>query len=172
MPRRLPFLAVLLLAAGCGERQPATDEAAQRAAAARGFVPPETRTPAAAEGIGQTTPITAHVGKLPNDAVDGVGFFDRTDVATALSDAVRDPSLRRDFMAREATSVPVFRHGSAVGAHGCEANACDDHNWTFLMTTDGTAAEACYHDRRELPGRSRWFRHGDVTIRPGACPRA
>jgi hypothetical protein len=84
------LLAAPLLVGGCGRNDDPT-----KTASPSGFVPPETRAPKPIAGQAQTTPITAYIGKYPHDAVGGVDFFDRTDVATGLVNAVGDAKPSR-----------------------------------------------------------------------------
>ena len=100
------LLAAPLLVGGCGRNDDPT-----KTAAPSGFTPPETRAPAPIAGQAQTTPITAYVGKYPHDAVDGVDFFDRTDVATGLVNAVGDAKLREMIRGRSGPATPDLQDG-------------------------------------------------------------
>ncbi len=168
---RLPFLSPLLLLAACGSGGQ-TDKPADNAAAAR-FVPPPTQLPTPVAGQEHSNPITAYVGRYPGDAVDGVGFYDRTEVSRALIDAVGDDALRRRMMARDAVTVPIFRtRDGRIAAHGCEPHNCADANWTFLLAPDGTRGEACHHVTDTMGQTSRWYAAGAAPkSRPGDCPQ-
>ncbi len=156
-----------LLLTGCGDR-----EAPAAGNTATGFVPPSVQAPAPLPGQAQSNPLTAYVGKYPGDAVDGVGFFDRTEVANALIDAVPDPQLRRTIVDREATTTPIFASNGRIAAHGCEPHDCSDNNWTFMVRADGTGGAACHHHARD-GGSSRWYAgNSKPTRRAGACPAA
>jgi len=165
----LPILS-LALVAGC-HRAPADNASA---AAAASFVPPPTQKATPLPGLAQSNPITAYVGRYPRDAVDGVSFYDRTEVANALIDAVPDEKTRRLYTGRDAVTGPIFRQGARVAAWGCEPHNCSDRNWTFLVEPDGSAGEACYHDGATMAATSRWYRGGGAKpmTRPGACPQA
>ena len=166
---RVLFLTPLLLLAGCGSQ---TDKTADNAAAA-GFVPPPTQAPTPIPGQAHSNPITAYVGKYPTDAVDGVGFYDRTEVSRALNDAVGDDAVRRRFLARDAVTVPIFAmRDGRVAAHGCEPHNCADANWTFVVAADGSRGEACYHDAADMGATSRWYAaNAAPKSRPGDCPQ-
>ena len=154
--------------AGCGGA-PEADEAAPAA-----FVPPVTQAPEPVAGQRNTTPLTAYVGKYPRDAVDGVSFFDRTDVANVLIETVPDGALRDLIIGREAVQTPIFRLGSRIAAHGCEPHNCDGRNWTVLIAADGNfdAAAVCHHDAETMGDTSRWTTRRGGQRRPGACPQA
>ncbi len=160
--RRL-LLGTALLLAGCG------GEKADTALAASNFTPPATQLPKPLPGQAQTTPLTAYVGKYPHDAVGGVDFFDRSDVANGLIAAVGDATLRRRVRDRSGPETPIFERGTQIAAWGCEAHNCGDHNWTVLVEPDGKT-EVCYHDTAITGDRSRWYAGGAPTLRPGACP--
>ena len=141
-------------------------------AAATAFVPPATQPPAPIPGQAHQVPITAYVGKYPTEVIGGVTFFDRTEVANALIGAVGDEKLRRMIVGRGSVAVPIFRRGTMVAAHGCEAHRCDDHNWTFLVAPDGGTARACFHDAAAMADTSRWYNNDKPVVRRGGCPSA
>lgn len=153
---------------GCGG-PPDAKEAAPAA-----FVPPATEAPDPVAGQRNMTPLTAYVGKHPRDAVEGVSFFDRTEVANALVDTVPDAGLRGLIIGREAVQTPIFRLGSRVAAHGCEPRNCADHHWTVLVAASGDvdAAAVCHHDAGTMGDASRWTTRRGGERRPGGCPQA
>jgi hypothetical protein len=163
------LLVPLLMLAACGSK---SDKPADNAAAAA-FVPPPTQAPTPIAGQGHSNPITAYVGRYPNDAVDGVGFYDRTEVSRALIDAVGDDAVRRRFTTRDAVTVPIWRtKDGRIAAHGCEPHNCGDVDWTFLVAPDGSRGEACYHDAATMGATSRWYVAGAAArARPGDCPQ-
>lgn len=165
---RVLALSSLLLLAACNTQ---ADKPADDAAAA--FVPPPTQSPTPLPGQAHTNPITAYVGKYPTDAVDGVGFYDRTEVSRALIDTVGDEAVRRRFTTRDAVAVPIFAtKDQRIAAHGCEPHNCADANWTFLVAADGSRGEACYHDAATMGATSRWYAPNAVPkSRPGDCPQ-
>lgn len=158
----------MLLLAACGRSAPAPDNTAAAA-----FVPPPTQAPEPLPGQEHNRPITAYVGHYPADAVDGVGFYDRTEIANALIEAVPDEKVRRLMTGRDATSVPVFQTADGrIAAHGCEAHNCGDRNWTFMVAADGTHGEGCYHDADAMGATSLWYAGTAIAkTRPGACPQ-
>lgn len=164
-------LAPLLLLAACGGNAPSTSPADNAAAA---FVPPPTLPPKPVPGQEHSNPLTAYVGKYPGDAVDGVGFYDRTEVARALVDAIGDETIRRHFTSRDAVSVPIFRaRDGRIAAHGCEPHNCDGADWTFFVSADGMQGTACYHDVEAMGATSRWYApNTPPALRPGDCPQA
>ena len=173
MTRLVPIALAAFALTGCGK----ADDRAQ-ADAVGNFTPPAMRAPKPMAGQAQTTPITAYVGKYPHDAVGGVDFFDRTEVANALIDAVGDDKVRTLIRTRDGPETPIFRRGPRVAAWGCEQHNCGDHNWMFAVAADASQPgdadarrpEACYHDADIMGDRSRWYGDGGPTFRPGSCP--
>ena len=161
-------LTALVLLAGCGgggDPPPPTNAAA-------GFVPPPVQAPTPLPGQAQSNPLTAYVGKYPGEAVDGVGFFDRTEVASALIEAVPDARFRRTITNRDVTETPIFAaRDGRIGAHGCEPHNCSDNNWTFMVRPNGTGGLACHHLASD-GGNSRWYSGDKPVVRPGDCPSA
>lgn len=168
MTRPLAVLMLTLLAA-CGSGD--VDNVAAAAPPA-GFRPPAVQPPAALAGLAQSTPLTAHVGRNPSEAIDGVAFFDRTEVATALADTVPAAGLRRRIISSDGPEVPVFRRGDRIAAHGCAARDCAGDNWTVLVAGPNGISEVCHHDARSMGRASRWYTSGPAVLRPGACPTA
>lgn len=170
MPASLDRLTILtactaaLLLAGCGKKDEATEVATTN------FVPPAVRPPTPVPGQAQTTPLTAYVGKYPHNAVGGVDFFDRTDVANGLINAVGDEGVRKLVRGREGPQTPVFLQGGRVASLGCEAHNCGDHNWTVLIDPKDGKAEVCYHDTAKMGETSRWYAGAAPVSRPGSCP--
>ena len=158
----------LLPLAACGQND-ATP--AENNTAATAFVPPPVQPPAPLPGQAHQVPLTAFVGKYPTDTVDGVTFFDRTEVANALIGAVGDDKLRRLMTGRDGVTVPIFRSRGAIGAHGCEQHDCAGRNWTFLVSPDGGTARACFHDAAAMGATSRWYDNDTPVARPGDCPQ-
>jgi len=142
----------------------------QQTAAVTNFTPPATRTPTPVAGQAQTTPLTAYVGKYPHDAVDGVDFFDRTEVAGGLLAVVDDARLRSLIRGRSGPQTPIFQRGRRIASWGCEAHNCGDHNWMVAIDPAGGTAQACYHDAGTMQDQSRWYADGAPVLRPGACP--
>jgi hypothetical protein len=139
-------------------------------AAAEGFVPPTVRSPTPIPGQAQTTPITAYVGKYPHDAVGGVGFFDRTDVATGLVNAVGNAKLRATIRGRSGPETPVFKVGTRVVAWGCEEHNCGNHNWAVLVDPTSGKTEVCHHDAATMGVQSDWYAGAAPARRAATCP--
>lgn len=167
----IALLMVTALAA-CGRG--GGEQADTNAVAASGFVPPVMQAPAPVAGQRNVTPLTAYVGHHPRDAVDGVSFYDRTEVANALIDAVADEKLRHEIVSRDVTQVPIFQQGEFVAAHGCSPHDCAGRNWTVLIAPDGNVEKAsvCFHDTATTGDASRWTTRQETTRRPGDCPQA
>ncbi len=162
-------LSVAMIVVACGQRDPDGNTLAPS-----GFVPPATQAPTPLAGQEQTTPLASYVGHHPNDAVDGVTFFDRSEVANTLIELVPDERPRHLIAGREATTTPIFRRGALVAAHGCEAANCGDRNWTVMIAADANADKAivCYHDAATMGDASRWTTRARAERRAGACPSA
>ena len=160
----IAMLALPLLS-GCGKKDDPTDTLA-----ASNFTPPQTRAPTPSPGQAQTTPITAYVGKHPHDAVGGVDFFDRTDVASGLVMAVGDAKLRETIRGRSGPETPVFKIGERVAAWGCEEHNCGDHNWTVIVDSKAAKTQVCYHDAATMGTRSDWYDGAAPVRRAETCP--
>lgn len=140
---------------------------------AHGFVPPAPVAVKPLPGQASLTSLDAYIGRLPRDAVDGVMFYDRTDVATALVATVKDERVRHEFREGSGPPRPIFERGNGVAIWACSAQQCDGHNWMFAIDRDSGKGEACYHDAATMGATSHWYR-GAVKplVRPGACPSA
>jgi hypothetical protein len=160
------MLGTALLLAGCG----GGEQAPENGLATGNFSPPAPQMPKPLPGQAQTTPLTAYVGKYPHDAVGGVDFYDRSEVANGLIAAVGDAPLRTRIRGRTGPETPIFRRGRQVAAWGCEAHNCGDHNWTVLIDPTGGKTEVCYHDTATMGDRSRWYAGDAPVLRAGACP--
>lgn len=170
--RRGAVGAVLLAAAllgGC-HKDAAKQAAMGNSAVAHGFHPPGEQQATPLPGQSQLTPLTAYVGHYPKDAVDGVAFFDRTEVSQALIGAVIDPKVRRTFMNATGPQTPIFARGQSVASWSCEAHDCGDHNWTLFVDTKTRKGLACYHDAATMGDASRWYAGAAPVTKPGACP--
>ena len=161
-------LAATAMLAAC-HKDPADTPGMGNIAVAHGFHPPETRPATPLPGQRQLTPLTAYVGHYPSDAVDGVGFFDRTEVATALNEAVIDPLVRRTIMNGRGPQTPIFASGTRVASWGCEAHDCGDHNWTLFVDPATKKGIACYHEAA-MGDRSHWYAGAAPVTKPGGCP--
>ena len=157
------FIAAALSA--CGQSNPADD------APPAGFKPPEMQRPAAIPGQANTTPLSAYVGHYPRDAVAGVNFFDRTEVARTLNRAVGDQNIRSLITKAQGPATPIFAlPGGRVASWGCEAHNCGGHHWTVIVANDPEAGRVCYHDEASMGGKSRWYAGGAGQPKAEACP--
>lgn len=166
--RKIMTLLACGLLAGCGNRGDKADMGNQ--AVAQGFVPPAAQRATPLPGQVQTTPLTAYVGKNPNEAVDGVNFLDRTEVALALDDAVGDAAIRRSVRSGAGPRTPIFAAGRRIASWGCEQHDCADRNWTLLIDPTDGKGEVCYHDARLTGAGSRWYAGGAPVARSQDCP--
>lgn len=139
-------------------------------AAAPGFVPPSPLPATPLPGQTPLTSIQAYVGHDPHDAVDGVEFFDRTDVSTALVAAVKDERVRSVFREGHGPARPIFARGERVAAWGCTGEDCTARTWTFILDPASGKGEACLHEAA-MGGTSHWYAGGrKPVVRPGNCP--
>lgn len=165
--RRLTVLLALMplvMVTACGKG----DDGTKSATAPGGFTPPSPQPPKPIAGQANGTPLTAYVGHYPADAVDGVGFFDRTEVSSALIAAVPDAKIRHLVTGRSGPQTPIFTGADGrIASWGCEQHNCGDHNWTFVLDAKAAKAALCYHDGGT---DSRWFEGARVTRKLGDCP--
>ena len=166
--RTTSALIALTLLAGCGKPDAL---APQQNSAATHFTPPQVQPPAPIAGQAHDMPLTGYVGHYPGDAVHGVSFFDRTEVANALIAAVGDAKLREMITGRDGVTVPIFIYHGKIAAHGCEAHNCEAHDWTFLMARDASSATLCLHDAALMGDTSQWYDNDQPVSRPGNCPQ-
>jgi len=148
-------------------------DADERAPAANshGFVPPAPLPPKPIAGQTPLTALDAYLGHDPHEPVDGVLFFDRTDVSNALVAAVKDERVRREFREGTGPARPIFAQGQRIAAWGCEGRACAGRNWTFFLDRTTRKGEACFHDAATMGATSHWYA-GNLkpSVRGGACP--
>ncbi len=155
----------LPLLSGCGKKEESADTPA-----ATNYTPPKTRAATPLPGQAQTTPLTAYVGKYPHDAIGGVDFFDRTDVASGLVAAVGDAKLREVIRGRAGPETPIFAIGERIAAWGCEQHNCGDHNWTVIVDAKRGTTQVCYHDAAKMGAQSEWYDGAAPVRRAETCP--
>lgn len=167
--RALLTVTLAVLLAACGHKS----DTAQMEGNAQGFVPPAPIAVKPMPGQATLTSLDAYIGHVPHDPVDGVLFFDRTDVSTALVAAVKVEKVRREFREGSGPAKPIFERGNSVGIWACAAKDCAAHNWAFFLDRDTGKGEACYHDAATMGTTSHWYagRYKPV-VRAGACPSA
>lgn len=163
------LVAMALLLAGCGKGGTTADQHADAIAVAHGFAPPASERVAALPGQAQTTPLRAYIGHYPKDAVDGVSFYDRTEVALAFNEAVGDAVVRRMVRANAGPQTPIFAQDQRIAAWSCEPHDCEAHNWAFLLDPKTGKGELCYHDASAAM-QTRVYAGGAPKSRSEACP--
>jgi hypothetical protein len=138
---------------------------------AHGFVPPTPLAPKPIAGQTTLTSLDAYLGHDPHEPIEGVEFFDRTDVSTALVAAVKDERVRREFREGTGPARPIFAQGQRIAAWGCEGRDCAAHNWTFFLDRNSGKGEACFHDAAKMGATSHWYAGGvKPVVRKGDCP--
>ncbi len=147
-----------------------TDET-PAAANTHGYVPPTPLPPKPIAGQTPLTSLDAYIGHSPHDPVDGVLFFDRTDVSTGLVAAVKDERVRKEFREGTGPAQPIFARGQRVAAWGCDGQACVARNWTFFLDPNTSKGEACFHDAATMGATSHWYAgERKPVVRAGTCP--
>lgn len=166
----IPVLALLAgacTASGDGNNQAARNAAEPAAGAANGTAPAGT---AAGNGATAAGPLSAHVGRLPSDVVNGTTFLADPRVRAAVEAAVSDAEVRRWVLREDVTSSPIGRLDARIVATGCESHNCGPHHWSILIDPEGTSAEVCYAQNSTLE-RSTWYVAGrPAEERQGDCP--
>ena len=104
------------------------------------------------------------------NAVGGVDFYDRTDVASGLVTVVGDAKLRETIRGRTGPETPVFKLGKRVAAWGCEQHNCGDHNWTVIVDPTHGKTQVCYHDAATMGAKSDWYDGAAPARRSETCP--
>jgi hypothetical protein len=164
----LALVATACTASGGGNNQAAGNAAEPAAGAANGTAAANTaagNSAAAAAG-----PLSAHVGRLPSDVVNGTTFLADPRVRAAVEAAVTDAEVRRWVLREDVTSSPIGRRDGRIVATGCEAHNCGPHHWSILIDPEGTSAEVCYARNSTLE-RSTWYVAGrPAEERQGDCP--
>src|SRR4051812_20873036 len=121
----------------------------------------------AAEPAPATADLAVYAGKYPVDPVGGIGFLHDPRVRAAIEAAVPDSGIRAWILDRAGQQTPIALRAGRLVSWGCEAHNCNDHDWTIFIDPGGTSVEVCYHVRRTMGDRSRWFRTGGPSqLRP------
>ena len=168
--RGLIAIALVALLPGCHGH---ADAEAKAAANAQGYVPPAPLPATPMPGQAPLTPLTAYLGHDPHEPVDGVEFFDRTDVSTALIAAVKDERARNEFREGSGERRPIFARGTRIGAWACDGQDCAGHNWTFFVDRNTHKGVACLHEAKTMGATSRWYAgSARPAVRDGECPSA
>lgn len=171
MKQAVLFVPVLAALAACG----APGASGNNQAAGNAATPANAAAPAntaAGNGAAATTgALSAYVGSMPWDAVNGVTFLANPQVRAAVEAAVPDAAVRHWVLVRaDGPSNPIAIRDGRILATGCERHNCGPHNWSILIDPEGTAAEVCYA-RNTVGDRATWYVAGrPAEERPGACP--
>jgi hypothetical protein len=137
---------------------------------AHGYVPPTPLPPKPLAGQTTLTALDAYVGHDPHEPIDGVEFFDRTDVSTALIATVKDEHVRKEFRESPGPMRPIFAQGERIAAWGCDGEDCARRSWTFFIDRKSSKGEACFHNAA-MGATSHWYAGGDKPVtRRGTCP--
>lgn len=115
--------------------------------------------------------LLAYRDKYPSEKVEGVAFFDRTLVRRAVARAVGSDSTvtAERLLAMEGPETPIAFADGELTAWRCEAHNCGPHNWSLVVSPDGTRARICYHDDDADP-QTLWFEDGKRTASDKDCP--
>lgn len=159
MMRRFVPLALLLFPLAACDRQPAPEPAPRNALTAATPSPVATHAPADLE---------RYVGSYPTDAVKGASFLTDPAVKAAVGAAVPDAAVRDRVLDTDVTATPVVLEEGRVLSYGCEPHNCGPHNWSIVVTRDGTTAGVCYYD--EDTKAARWYPQGFAPPPTGGCP--
>jgi hypothetical protein len=127
---------------------------------------------AAADPAAAPADLAVYADKYPADPVDGVSFLQHPRVRAAIGAAVPTAAIRAWILDRASQQTPIALRGGRLISWGCEPHDCNDHEWTIFIDQAGNSAEICYHVRRTMGDRSRWFRTGRPSeLRPDeGCP--
>ncbi|MGQ0660842.1 hypothetical protein [Sphingosinicella sp.] len=163
----IPMIA--LLASACTPPASTSNQAAGNAAAPSNATAPS-NMPAGNGSAAATGPLSAYVGRLPSDAVNGVTFLANPQVRAAVEAAVTEAEVRRWVLREDVTSNPIGSRDGRIIATGCESHNCGPHHWSIVIDPAGTSAEVCYARNSTLE-RSTWYVAGrPAEERPGDCP--
>jgi hypothetical protein len=124
-------------------------------------------------------PLSAYVGKYPNEKVQGIAFLQHPTVLAGVRKAVpaSDGNIRNWVLAADASLVPIDALGGRVVAHACEPHNCGPHQWSIVVDPNSGAADVCYHDEETIGTyKSFWYLASgkkevrDVDGITGGCP--
>jgi hypothetical protein len=114
--------------------------------------------------------LSVYVGKHPLDPVNGVAFLRHPRVRAAVEAAVPDARIRAWILRRAARRTPIALRGGAISSWGCEANNCNDRNWSIYIDPSSRLAEICYHHESSMADYSMWFSARERgQLRPTHC---
>ncbi|WP_395391677.1 hypothetical protein WBP07_13275 [Novosphingobium sp. BL-8A] len=180
--RNWAAMAMLLLAAGCGSKQPTavetttveTTTVATEAVATDAGVPAAMETgsppPAAGGKSGNSPDLSVYVGKYPLDKVGAHAFFDDPVVVSGVAAAVTDPKAAAAIAAMKGPVGPVKRIDGEIAASRCELHNCGGHNYAVHVdAATNRVSSVCYYDEKAGPIAT-WFRpDGTKTSEGDGC---
>lgn len=118
------------------------------------------------------TNLAGYAGKYPFDKVGGTSFSGNPAVRQQI---VRHAPvvLHKTLLSGNVVASPIGRQGHLLAAGMCEPHNCGLHNWTVLISTDGTRAAICHTDQ-EVAAQGIWYQNRAkiATQDDGACPNA
>lgn len=123
--------------------------------------------PAAAEA---PQDLSVYAGLYPGEEVEGVAFLEHPLVRAAVERAVSEEDVLRLVLDPTGPKTPIAAKGDLVLSWGCEAHNCGPHNWSLLITRDGSEAKLCYFRAADKQG-SLWFAEDkEPEARELECP--
>lgn len=170
--RNWAAMAMLLLAAGCGSKQPAVVETTAVATETVAPVVIETGSPAPEAGAtsGASPDLSIYVGKYPLDKVGAHAFFDDPVVVSGMAAAVTDPKAAAAIAAMKGPVGPVKLVNGDIAASRCELHNCGARNYAVHVdAATNRVSSVCYYDEKAGPIAT-WFKpDGTKTSEGGGC---
>lgn len=167
--------AMLLLAAGCGSKEPTV--VATTTVATETVEPAviETATPVAETGAPGSPSsgapnLSVYVGKYPLDKVGAHAFFDDPVVVSGVAAAVTDPKAAAAIAAMKGPVGPVKLVNGDIAASRCELHNCGAHNYAVHVdAATNRVSSVCYYDEKSGPIAT-WFKpDGTKTSEGDGC---
>ncbi|WP_395328610.1 hypothetical protein WBP06_13425 [Novosphingobium sp. BL-8H] len=166
-------MTVLLLAAGCGSKQPAVVETT--AVATETVAPVVVTTSIASSDNATGTPASApdlsvYVGKYPLDKVGAHSFFDDPVVVSGVAAAVTDPKAAAAIAAMKGPVGPVKKVNGDIAASRCELHNCGAHNYAVHVdAATNRVSSVCYYDEKAGPIATWYKPDGTKTSEGDGC---
>lgn len=118
-----------------------------------------------------STGLSGYVGKYPFDKVNGVSFLANAQVRQQVARHI-PVALQKTILSPNIVGSPIARVSpSLIAATMCEQHNCGPHNWSILISADGSRAAIC-HVNWEEEQTGAWF-HNRVRFADqpdGLCP--
>ncbi|TCM19002.1 hypothetical protein EDF56_104537 [Novosphingobium sp. PhB165] len=167
--------AMLLLAAGCGSKEPAVTATTAVAATvepvamATGAATPAA-APVATSAARSKANMSVYIGTYPLDKVGAHAFFDDPVVVSGVAAAVTDPKAAAAIAAMKGPVGPVKRVGDEIAASRCELHNCGARNYAVHVdAATNRVSSVCYYDEKAGPIAT-WYRpDGTKTSEGGGC---